>query len=109
MANNINPNLPKDKDLANKVLDNQNEIEKLRIERGWIGRFWGNNTNISHNIAGLLIIILLLIGIIHTYFCIDKKPEEINISIKDFWAIITPLITLSIGFLFGENSKKNVV
>ena len=107
MANQINPNLIKDKLLAKQVIENQNELEKIKIERGWLGNIWGNSDKIPNNIAALSIIILFAIGIYYTYCVLGLPTEKISLSIKDFWAIIAPLITLSIGYLFGDKTKKN--
>jgi hypothetical protein len=47
-------------------------------------------------------------GILYTYFLIALPREKISLPIKDFWAIIAPLITLAIGYLFGDKSKKDI-
>ncbi len=107
MANHINPNILKDKILAKQVIENQNELEKIKLERGWLGGIWGNSEKIPNNIAALLIIILLMTAIIYTYCIIGLPADKISLSIKDFWQIIAPLITLAIGYLFGGISKKN--
>jgi hypothetical protein len=108
MANQINPDLLRNKDLAKQVIENQNELDKIKIERGWLGEIWGNSEKIPNNIAALAIVILLMTGIFYTYFLIALPREKISLPIKDFWAIIAPLITLSIGYLFGDKSKKNI-
>lgn len=99
--------LPKDKELAKQVLDNHNELERQRVDQGILGKIWGSSSSIPHNIAALSIIVLILTGILYTYFCLGLKTEEVTLPIKDFWAIITPLITLAIGYLFGDKTKKN--
>ncbi len=105
MANQIS--LPKDKELAKQVLDNHNELERQRVDQGILGKVWGSSTSIPHNIAALSIIVLIVTGIFYTYGCMGLKTEEISLPIKDFWYIITPLITLAIGYLFGDKTKKN--
>lgn len=105
MANQIN--LPRDKELAKQVLDSQNELERQRVDQGVLGKIWGSSSSIPHNIAALSIIVLIITGIFYTYLCLGLKTEEISLPIKDFWAIITPLITLAIGYLFGDKTKKN--
>ena len=52
------------------------------------------------DIAGFTIVLLLLLGIGWTTICEDFS------NTKDLWAIITPIITLALGYLFGEKSKK---
>lgn len=94
-------NLPQDKDLANKMLDNDREKYKNSIEIGWLGKIWGSPKTSPNNIAGLAIILLLLFGIGWTTI-----KSENSQSIKDLWSIITPIITLAFGYLFGEKSKK---
>ena len=107
MANQINPNLIRDKLLAKQVIENQSEIEKIKIERGWLGGIWGNSDKIPNNIAALFIIILLLTGIVYTYCVFGLPTEKVTLPIKDFWSIIAPLITLAIGYLFGDKQNKN--
>jgi hypothetical protein len=107
MVNQINPNLPKDKELAKQVIESQNEIDKIKLERGWLGGIWGNTYSIQNNIAALSVILLIFTGIIYSFCTINTPPDKLSIPIKDFWAIISPLITLAIGFLFGDKMKKN--
>lgn len=107
MSNQINPNLIKDKLLAKQVIENQNELEKIRLERGLLGGIWGNSEKIPNNIAALAIVILIATGIFYTYCAMSLPVEKISLPIKDFWAIIAPLITLAIGYLFGDKTKKS--
>ena len=95
-----NLSLPKDKDLANKMLDNDREKFKNSIEIGWLGKIWGSPKTSPNNIAGFTIVLLLLLGIVWTIFSKDFD------SAKSLWSIITPIITLALGYLFGEKSKK---
>jgi drug/metabolite transporter (DMT)-like permease len=99
-------NFFKNKDLAKQIIDSQSQDNKQKIEQGWLGKFWGSASSIPHNIAALAILLLLLTGIAYTFFCFQIPSNNIGISIKDFWSIITPIITLSIGYLFGEKQKK---
>jgi hypothetical protein len=105
MANQIN--LPKDKELAKKVLDNHNELERQRVVQGYLGKLWGSSSSIPNNIAALAVIVLIITGIFYTYSTMSLPTDKISLPIKDFWAIITPLITLAIGYLFGDKTKKN--
>jgi hypothetical protein len=104
MANEIT--LPRDKELAKQVIENQNELDRIKTERGWLGGIWGVPTNIPNNIAAFSIVLLLITGIGYTFLNYDKKPETLNLSIKDLWSIITPFMTLAIGYLFGDFSGK---
>ena len=79
MANQIN--LPKDKDLAKQILDNHNEIEKEKIQQGHLGRIWGSSASIPNNIAALAIVVLIITGILYTYFSMNISPEKIWIKL----------------------------
>jgi hypothetical protein len=107
MPNQINPDLLNDKRLAKQVLESQNEIEKIKAERGWLGGLWGISSSIPNNLAALTIVVLLLMGMVYTFCMMNCGQDKIILSIKDFWAIISPLITLAVGYLFGDKSKKN--
>jgi hypothetical protein len=107
MQNKINPELIKDKALLKQHIESQNELDKKKIDRGWLGNFWGISESIPNNIAALLILLLLLTGIIYSFFSVNVSQEKLPISIKDFWAIISPLITLAIGYLFGHKPKED--
>jgi hypothetical protein len=101
------PQLPRDKELAGKILENTGSIDKLKAERGWLGGFWGASSHIPHNIAASLIFLLVIAGVVYTFCKIMIPTDDKSLPIKDFWAIITPLITLAIGYLFGEKSKPS--
>ena len=106
MANQIN--LPKDKELAKQVLDNHSELTHKKVDQGVLGQLWGSSASIPNNVAALAIVILLLTGIIYTFCVINTPDTRVGLTIKDFWAIISPLITLCIGYLFGDKTKQNV-
>ena len=83
----------KDPDSANTLLRSR----ELELESGLLGKLFGAPTHSPGNIAGFLIVILLLSGILVTYL-----PG--SISATDFWGVITPLITLALGYLFGKKA-----
>lgn len=98
--------LPKDKELAKKIIDNHNELEKERVQQGLLGMVWGNSASIPNNVAALLICFLVLFGMIYSYCMMAIPVTEAPITIKEFWAILTPIITLSIGYLFGDKTRN---
>ena len=104
MANNLN--LPQNIQLATKIVDSDNAIKEKQVEQGFLGKIWGASTSIPNNIAALTIIILVIFGIAFSIF-FPTNSENIAFSIKDCWTIITPIITLAFGYLFGEKTKKN--
>lgn len=90
----------------------RNDIQKAKLDnedkkssRGWIGRFWGSAEHSSKNIAGLCICFLLLIGSAVTFMVYSCREEDTMKDIIDFWGVITPIITLALGYLFGHSQK----
>lgn len=104
MANGFN--LPDDPNLAKQIVNAEHEIKKKKTDHGLLGFIWGSSSSIPNNIAALSIIILIFFGIIYSISIGNHKPDEIALSIKDCWAIITPMITLAFGYLFGEKTKE---
>src|SRR5207249_1343220 len=93
MANDKYEVLPKDKDLAKQVIDNRHQQTAMEI--GKLGQFFGTE-HAGQNIAGALILILALFGVGYTVFC-----EGRAFSVKDMWSVISPMITLALGYVFG--------
>ena len=79
----------------------KHERQKINLEKGFLGGIWGVSSSVPNNIAALTITVLLLFGIIYTVIGCFKI-----LSIKDLWTIITPMITLAFGYLFGEKHKN---
>lgn len=92
--------IPIDKELANKIIDTDNEERIKKLELGLLGQIWGVSSSVPNNIAALVIAILILFGVGGTFYLKDTE------SIKSLWSIITPIITLAFGYLFGEKTKK---
>ena len=92
-----------DNALEAKRLENQQQKEK----RGWVGKIWGEGSNSIINIAGMLIVLLLLIGALYTFIMIFRGTEETHQQVLDFWNVIIPIITLALGYLFGKGKITN--
>jgi uncharacterized membrane protein HdeD (DUF308 family) len=75
------------------------ESKKLDLESGWLGKFFGAPTHSPINIAGLLILSLIVSGIVITFL-----PYPTALSANEYWTKILPLITLALGYLFGKKS-----
>lgn len=82
----------------------QNHEKTLKEkELGFVGKCFGGRELVSLNISGLLIILLLLSGVIlsmYVYYNSNNLEDVLKI-----WGIITPLITLTLGYIFGSNDK----
>ncbi len=95
--------LPKNPETSHKIIDNTFEESKMTRELGLLGQFFGSGNSIKLNIAGLFIFILVITGIVYTACVLfSTNINSKAIGILEFWGIITPLITLALGYIFGK-------
>lgn len=92
---------------SGKVNNLDLEMQKLKIvekkdERGWIGHIWGASEHSSNNIAGLLIVSILVIGAAYTAYMICVDACCTHQEVLDFWKLLTPLLTMALGYIFGH-------
>lgn len=100
-------------DVAKKLIDAKTEVTKSQFdnaeadkEKGLLGRFFGIKEHASNNIAGIFILILLIIGTAYTVTMICFDFEMTHQQVLDFWEIIVPLMTLALGYIFGNRQKN---
>ena len=72
--------------------------KEMDLESGWLGKLFGNKANAPSNIAGVIVILLVVSGLFVTF-------TDAKILPKEYWSIITSIITLILGYLFGK--KEN--
>ena len=77
------------------------EKEKHKKNLGWIGCIFGSPEGASKYITAT-ICIATLVGMIWLSICAYNCVDGIS-KIKDIWSIGTPILTLSLGYLFGKN------
>lgn len=87
-------------------LDAEREGKKLEMEAkkmdyelapGWLGRVIGSSKNAGNNIAFAAVMAVIVAGIIASFFPGDRV---------EFWRTIVPIITLALGYVFGQNAKS---
>lgn len=78
----------------------QHEANLNNQALGWFGRMFGSQENSSRNITGIICLSFVagatLTSLI-VYFCKDDIA-----FVKKMWEVICPIITLSLGYLFGK-------
>ena len=80
--------------------DHENDLKEKDL--GWLGKIFGGEKLSSKNITAFVCGILL-IGVI-TFSIIIYRDDKINTSfISQLWDYVLPIITLSLGYLFGKN------
>lgn len=74
--------------------------ELLNKKLGLIGRIFGVGQNASKNITAAICIMLVIVMCIISclVYCIDRNLT----FIEDVWNKIMPIISLSLGYLFGK-------
>ena len=70
------------------------KAKAMDLESGLLGRFFGGSNTAPSNIAGLILVSLIVAGIYLQVF----QPT----SATEFWKISSPLITLVFGFISGN-------
>ena len=83
-----------------KERDQKHEKELLNTNLGVIGRLLGSAEHASKNITAS-ICILLILGVSVISCWVYYKKQDIAF-IKSMWTSISPIITLSLGYLFGK-------
>ena len=88
----------------------ETEIRKAKIaaekhdkDRGVLGRFFGSKEYAHRNIAGLLIFVLIAIALIYTLIMLWCDHAKTHTQVLGFWGILTPIVTLSLGYIFGHS------
>lgn len=76
------------------------ELKMKNKDLGWIGFIFGTSENASKNIAALISLILVIGSIV--FSCIIYKCGSDNSFIETIWRIAMPVVTLSLGYIFGK-------
>jgi len=84
---------------------NCHEVELKKKELGWFGIFFGGKDLISLNLSGMLLIFLVVSGVILS--CIIYKNKTDIENILKIWGVITPIITLTLGYIFGNKNNSS--
>ncbi len=74
---------------------------------GLMQRLLGSGNEAKYGISAIVVIGLFIVGLIFTvvvcldnwFFCCDSSMME---DIKTIWGIVTPLLTLTLGYVFGK-------
>lgn len=107
MINTDFSNLSQDQATNHKIIDKTFESNNHERELGTLGKFFGSGDTVKMNISGLTILVLIITGICYTtaILCFDTTANSKAVGISDFWGIISPMITLALGFIFGKTQK----
>lgn len=93
--------LPKDANLAGKVIEGHYQREQSKIDRGYIGGIFGTRDSVPANVAAVIALVAAGFLII---FSVRWAGND-SFSYKDAVTGLSGLITLTVGYLFGRSSK----
>lgn len=100
--------------------DIRNNIPSQKTKMGWkkplakIPSFIGEGQNAQHSIVTIVIIscfitaAVITILVVINYWCFrdcENKVPDIVGDLRIIWEIITPIITLALGYEFGKLEK----
>lgn len=85
-------------DAEGRRQEREEETKRLTLETGWLGRVIGSSKNAPNNIAFLVVVLLIVSGIVVNFVYPNDRVE--------YWKLILPVLTLTLGYLFGKNSKE---
>jgi hypothetical protein len=74
------------------------QSKQMDLDAGILGKLFGTSKNAPIYIAGCVVLLLVLAGIAVVVFDTKVQPLE-------FWKMITPVITLALGFMFGKAGR----
>ena len=83
-----------------KSLENKQQIKLTNKRIGWIGVIFGDECHASRNITACICISLIILCIVVYIWGNEGKIELIK-------EVFVPIITLSLGYLFGKSSNAN--
>ncbi len=89
-----------DYDINCKKIELQHELDKIDKNLGCIGRTFGSAENASKNITAILCV-LLLVGVTVVSIIVYCNEKTVS-AVAGLWDGILPIITLSLGYLFGK-------
>ncbi len=98
MPDDIDPKANPRHFLESKKLDLEAKKMDYELMPGWLGRVIGSSKNAGNNIAFAVVLAVLAAGLIASFFPGDRV---------EFWKVIVPIITLALGYVFGQNASKS--
>ena len=73
--------------------------QKMSLDAGWLGQCFGSGQNAPMNIAGFVVVLLVGAGIVVTF------APSVAMTAREYWQVIVPLVTLVMGYVFGQGSR----
>lgn len=79
--------------------DYQHKNKKLSI--GLVGKIVGCGDNVARNVAAVSVLLFGSAGVVLMFWS-PMKESAVDTLLFEHWKYLTPLITASLGYLFGQ-------
>lgn len=96
-------------DRQGKITLNGQKEQSTPNRAGLMQKLFGYGADAKYGISGIVILCLFIVGVIFSVIiCIDywffqeNSSAKISDELKNVWSIITPLLTLTLGYIFGR-------
>lgn len=76
------------------------EAKMKNKDLGWIGFLFGTAENSSKNIAAIICLTLIIGASVFSWNIYQSGSD--NSFIETVWQIVLPVVTLSLGYIFGK-------
>ncbi len=93
---------PLKSDTKGQISKGSLDIEKSKVENGFIGRIFGGQENVSLNVASIIIIIFSISIVFFTF----KWSGNGDLSFKDSLTSFTSTLSLILGYIFGRTPRR---
>lgn len=71
--------------------------KEMDLESGVLGRVFGNHRTAPTNIAGAVLLLLLVPAVVLVFF-------QGSLPAGEYWKVITPIVTLVLGYVLGQSA-----
>ena len=78
----------------------EHDLKLTELCAGLIGKFFGTKENAPHNIAGIVALSMLIIGLLITIFSLFSSSTDS--AATEYWKMALPIIGIALGYVFGK-------
>lgn len=91
---------------STKSTDYLLQSQRMNLDAGLLGKFFGSSSNAPNNIAGLSVILSFIVSGIAIWASREVTDSGTNVSYEILKYTI-PIVTGALGYMFGHGSKNN--
>lgn len=86
-------------DVQGKIVKSDYQHKNKKLSIGIVGKIVGCGDNVARNVAATSVLLFGLAGIVLMFW---SPLHDENEPLFEHWKYLTPLITASLGYLFGQ-------